>query len=66
MAEESPGITPILVNKLNFDRMTEYGEYPLLDTTPEINDTDSKTKAYLHHLASITHSLPYHDQPIHL
>ena len=64
MSEDYPLMTLTLVNKLNFDGMTEYGDYLLLGAAPEINDIDYHTKSCLHHLACITNSLTEHDKPI--
>ena len=66
ISEYSPAINPTLVNKHNFDSMTEYGDNLLIVTEQEINNLDSKIKSYLHHLASINKSMPDHAQPIPL
>ena len=41
MSKDTPGITPPVVNKLNFDVMTEYVENLLLSIAPKIYDLNS-------------------------
>ena len=47
-----------LVNKLNFNVMTEYGINALLWTAPEIDNTDPHTKSCLKHLSTTTKNIP--------
>ena len=66
MSEDYPQTTLPLLNKLRFYGMTDYGYDLIPGTAPEINDIESHTKSYLHHLTSTTNSLPYHAKPISL
>ena len=59
-------MTTPLVNNLNFDGMTKYGNNILLGATAEIADLDPYTKRYLHQLATMNFSLLNHPQPIYL
>ena len=59
-------MTPNLVEKLNLNDMTEYGDKLLLGTATDINNMDTHTQAYLHHLDAITKIIPGHLNTISL
>ena len=59
-------MTPPLVSHLKFDGMTKYGIDILLGRASEIPDLDLHTRRYLHHIYTITRSLPGESHPISL
>ena len=58
MPEKYPDMTTPLVNHLNFDDVTKYGNGILLGRVADIPDLYPYTRRYLHQIATINHSLP--------
>ena len=57
-------MTSPLVNHLNLDGMTDYGNYILLGQAADIPHLENHTKRYLQELAALTRFLPGQSQPI--
>ena len=59
-------MTTPLVNHINFDVMTKYGNNILLGTATEIPEFNIRTERYLNQLDKMKHYLLDHAQPISL
>lgn len=64
MSEPSPGMQPPLVNHLNYNGMTDYGDALLLGKAPELEGLDEYTTTYLSQLRAVDGHLPSPATPI--
>ena len=66
MSEQSPATNPPLIQHIEYNGTTDYGDQILLGTAQKIPELEADTNNPLQKLVSITGSLPEKLNPSHL
>ena len=64
MLEQSPIMTPPLIQNIEYNNMTGYGYQTLLGTAQKIPELEPDTNNFLQKMVSITGSLPDKSKPL--
>ena len=66
MLEQSPAMIPPLIQHLEYNGMSDYGDQIILGTAHKIPELEADTNNFLQKLVSITGSLPDKAEPLSL